>query len=78
MEEKGNEKIVRLYPVASAEFPVYVNVKKTPSNGKETQIMQKQLLEDLHFNKGEKGKLTIEVLGDSPNGHITNIIHIDY
>lgn len=77
-EETEKEKIMHLEPIASAEFPVYVNATITSADGRETAVLEKQLLEDIRLDKGETGTVTIEVLGDDPEGEVTHKIHIDY
>ena len=72
-----DEKTVHLEPVASTEFPVYVNVKSISSDGTEKTIMEDHILDDVHFDTEESGTLVVEVLGDS-HAEVTNIIHIDY
>ena len=52
-EETDKEKIMHLEPIASAEFPVYVNATITSADGKETAVLEKQLLEDIRLDKGE-------------------------
>ena len=78
IETNESGKTVHLEPVASAEFPVYVNIESVSADGTETRIIEKELLEDLHFDKDDTGTITVEVLGDDPDGEVTNTIHIEY
>ena len=50
IETDESGKTVHLEPVASAEFPVYVNIESVSAGGTETRIIEKELLEDLHFD----------------------------
>lgn len=78
IDTDGDDKVIHLEPVANAEFPVYASIRTVSAGGEEKNISEKQILEDLHFDKSETGTIIVEILGDDPEGDITNTIHIEY